>query len=106
MGPTAEGKYHEIIAHGVSPVTGQFPMFEFEKINQEVVKAGLVSPSTPLPRQVGGTPVQLLIGIMLQPSRNYCTKWIMDLEFTSRRFLTSLALGSAMAELMSHCQSR
>ncbi|MEL6802928.1 MAG: hypothetical protein AAFO91_03995, partial [Bacteroidota bacterium] len=63
VGPTAEGKYHEIIAHGVSPVTGKFPMFDFEKINQEIIDSGLIPKTTPLPRRVGGTPVQLLIGI-------------------------------------------
>ena len=33
LGPTIKGKYHKILAHGVSPVTGKFPNVCLDKIN-------------------------------------------------------------------------
>ena len=63
IGPTMDDKYHEILAYGVSPVTGEFPRFDFERINTEVIESGTLEEHVPLPKYTGGSRVHLLIGI-------------------------------------------
>ena len=63
IGPTVDGKFHELVAHGVSPVTGEFPKFDLSQINVEIRNSHKLPSTTKLPEFVGGSEVQLLIGI-------------------------------------------
>ena len=68
LGPTPDGKFHEIIAHGTSRVTSQLPKIDLTEVNKEVKELGIVPESTKLPKKVGGAPVRLLIGIRNIPA--------------------------------------
>ena len=63
LGPTAEGKYHEIIAQGIKDVTGVIPRYSLEDINKEALRYSHLVPGTSMPPYVGGDKVKLLIGL-------------------------------------------
>lgn len=63
LGPTQENKYFEIIAQGISSVTGTVELNNLSKVNGEVRSHTLVNDHTILPDYVGGDKVKLLIGL-------------------------------------------
>jgi hypothetical protein len=63
LGPTLENKYFEIIAQGISSVTGAVELYDLSKVNDEVQSQTLVNDHTILPGYVGGDKVKLLIGL-------------------------------------------
>ena len=63
LGPTAEGKYYEIIAQGIKDVTGVIPRYSLEDINKEALRYSHLVPGTTMPPYVGGDKVRLLIGL-------------------------------------------
>ena len=63
LGPTAEGKYYEIIAQGIKDVTGNIPRYSLEDINKEALTYSHLVPGTSMPPYAGGDKVRLLIGL-------------------------------------------
>ena len=63
LGSTIRGKYHNILAHGLSLVTDKFPNFCLDKINEEVRASRMYAEPMSLPQYVGGSQVHLLVGI-------------------------------------------
>ena len=63
LGPTPEGKYHEIVSHSMKTLTSKYPLYELEDINRELLEHADISEDTILPKYVGGDEVGLLIGL-------------------------------------------
>ena len=63
LGPTAEGKFHQITAQGIRNVTDEFPLHNLRELNDELHKSGKIKPKEKLPKSIGGMRVGLLIGL-------------------------------------------
>ena len=63
LGPTSSGNYVELIAQGITAVTGKFPKYDLTAANEEAQQSTDLHPGTPLPTYVGGERVGLLIGL-------------------------------------------
>ena len=63
LGPTQAGKYHQIIANGIKSVTAEYPKYNLQDLNQEVLEHTDIPHGTCLPEYVGGDQVGLLIGL-------------------------------------------
>ena len=70
LGPTEDGKYFEIVAQGISAVTGVFPKYNLENVNTEILTATDLPSDTLLPNFTGGDKIGLLLGLknsLLEP---------------------------------------
>ena len=63
LGPDSEGAYHEILFQGISKITDKYPKYDLRFIASEVQNCGKLPREGNLPSQVGGRPVDMLIGI-------------------------------------------
>ena len=63
LGPTTEGKYYQLKAHGMKEITGTFPKYDLAKVNAETREHSDLAESTPLPPSIGGDTIKLLIGL-------------------------------------------
>ena len=63
LGPTEEGKYHELKCQGIPAITREFPLYQMKPINEMVKESGKLNPGTPLPKFIGGSRAELLVGI-------------------------------------------
>lgn len=64
LGPTPEGKFHEMNCQGISKITAEFPYYDLSRVNKEVKTSGKLKPyNSKLPKYVGGAKVKLLLGI-------------------------------------------
>lgn len=63
IGPTIDGKYHEIKCQGIKSITTEFPLYELAPISAEVRKTGKLRSDIPLPKCIGGSRAHLLLGI-------------------------------------------
>ena len=63
LGPTSSGKYFELVAQGITAVTGRFPKYDLTAVNDEARNTTDLHPGTPLPTYVGSERVGLLIGL-------------------------------------------
>ena len=63
LGPTSSGKYFELVAQGITAVTGKFPKYDLTTVNDEARKTTDLHPGTPLPSYVGSERIGLLIGL-------------------------------------------
>lgn len=62
LGPTAGGKFHEITAQGIDNVTTEFSRYPLSEVNSELRSIPGME-DRPLPEYIGGSRVQLLLGI-------------------------------------------
>ena len=53
----------DLLFQGISSITGPFPCYSWSSINSEVRESGFLSSDERLPTQVGGTQVDILIGM-------------------------------------------
>jgi len=70
LGPTPDGKYHEITAQGFKHVTDKFPRYNLKELNKELRRSLDIGANVKLPKTVGGMRAGLLIGIkdtLLEP---------------------------------------
>ena len=63
IGPTESGHYHEVKCQGIKRITADFPTYELQTVNEEVKKLEKLPVETALPTYIGGSKVQLLLGI-------------------------------------------
>ena len=65
LGKTSSGKVHDIICQGMSSITSSFPKFDLTEVNDEVMslKSKPINSNEPLPLEIGGSEVHLLLGI-------------------------------------------
>ena len=63
LGPTVEGKYHQLTCQGMKSITGPFPKYNLSELNTETRECADLHPDTPLPPYVGGDSIKLLIGL-------------------------------------------
>ena len=63
LGPTSDGKYIELIAQGISAVTGEFPKYSLEEVNIEALASTDLHSDTSMPKYIGGERIGLLIGL-------------------------------------------
>ena len=63
LGPTETGHYHELTAQGLRRVTDTLPRYDLDQINTMVKETGVLQRDTTLPKYIGGSPAQLLIGL-------------------------------------------
>ena len=61
LGPGDNGEFHELVCLGMEKVSGRFEEYNLEEICEEYKENG--GTETELPKKVGGSRVQLLIGI-------------------------------------------
>ena len=74
IGPDTEGQSHGLECHGMSDVAGPFEKHSLEAINDELRSHPIYSEmadNSPLPEYVGGTKVNLLLGITLKVLPKY-----------------------------------
>ena len=63
LGPNSEGNYHELTCYGMSKVTDTVPKHDLGVVNDEVQGHPEYIAGEPLPEYVGGSKVNLLLGI-------------------------------------------
>ena len=63
LGPTPEGKFHELKAQGISVVTGEFPKYDLTETNKESIESTDIGADACLPAYIGGGRIDLLIGL-------------------------------------------
>ena len=63
LGPTIENKYHKIVAQGIPHVTGFFHKMELSTITGELRSIDSSYKDEVLPKHIGGSCAQLLLGI-------------------------------------------
>ena len=63
LGPTIEGKYHELKCQGIKSITNTFPKYDLQDIGRTVRQSGVIDPDLVLPKYIGGSRAQLLLGI-------------------------------------------
>lgn len=63
LGPTLDGKYHELKCQGIRAITGEFPHYDLHQISCEITASRKLDPDEPLPKFIGGSRAQLLLGI-------------------------------------------
>ncbi len=63
LGPTVDGKYHQLTCQGMKSITGPFPKYNLDELNNEAREYADINPETPLPPYVGGDSIKLLIGL-------------------------------------------
>ena len=64
LGPRDNGEFHEVVCVGMSDVTAGFGSYDLSEILEEYRdQAGLEERNIILPERVGGSKVQLLLGI-------------------------------------------
>ena len=63
LGPTSSGNYFELIAQGITAVTGKFPKYDLTAANEEAQQSTNLHPGTPLPPYIGNERVGLIIGL-------------------------------------------
>ena len=54
---------YELYFQGISNITGRFPSYSWSTVNEEVRSSGLLSGDDRLPTKVGGSEVDILIGV-------------------------------------------
>ena len=66
---------YELVLQGISSITGKFPAYNWSTVNQEVRNTGKLGSSENLPLEVGGSEVDILIGMKtpeLVPKLLFC----------------------------------
>ena len=63
LGPTSSGNYFELIAQGITAVTGKFPKYDLTAANKEAQQSTDLHPGTQLPPYIGNERVGLIIGL-------------------------------------------
>ena len=63
LGPDKDGSYHELLFQGIEQITSQYPRYDLSDINSEVSASGKLPPNSELPKAVGGSSVDIIIGI-------------------------------------------
>lgn len=73
LGPTIDGKFHEMKCQGIKRITTAFPLYDLTEVSTEVRKSKKLSdPKTILPKYIGGHQTHLLLGIkdtLLDPDK-------------------------------------
>ena len=62
LGSETQNQSYEMIFQGMEQITGKFPRYYWNEVNEEVMKSGKLD-DVPLPKYVGGQSVDILIGI-------------------------------------------
>ena len=62
LGSETQNQSFEMIFQGMEQITGKFPRYYWNEVNEEVMKSGKLE-DVPLPKYVGGQSVDILIGI-------------------------------------------
>ena len=63
LGPDENDVYHEILFQGIDKITSKFPKYNLSSIANEVSASGKLPPGTKLPLEIGGQPVDILLGV-------------------------------------------
>jgi len=63
LGPTPEGKFFKLSCQGISKITPNYPSYALNVVNKAVVATGRLGMRPSLPSYVGGSSVQLLVGL-------------------------------------------
>jgi hypothetical protein len=63
LGPDVDGAFHELVFQGIQDITSSYPRYDLSTIIREVEASGKLPPDTILPNAIGGSPVDILIGV-------------------------------------------